>query len=72
MFVFGAAVLWGFVLGQKTCPVTGEKVPIDTQATNSHVILEPDEYQIDIKPRNKERAGHILEGYREVVGKVRL
>ncbi|KAK0750284.1 cytochrome P450 [Schizothecium vesticola] len=72
MFVFGAATLWAFNLSQKTCPRTGKIVPIDTQATNSHVILEPSTYQIDIKPRSPERGKHVLENYHSVLGNLRL
>lgn len=71
-FVFGAAVLWAFKLAPKTCPMTGEPVPIDTQATNSHVILEPLPYQLSIKPRSQKRAGHVLDGYKAVVGDLKL
>jgi hypothetical protein len=71
-FVFGAATLWAFNLAQKRCPRTGELVPIDTQATNSHVILEPLPYHLDIKPRSDERAAQILEGYRGVLGELKL
>lgn len=72
MFNFGAAVLWAFELGPKTCPRTGEAVPIDTQATNSHVILEPSAFQISIKSRSAERAGDVLGGYKKVLGELRL
>ncbi|KAL1837541.1 hypothetical protein VTJ49DRAFT_3664 [Mycothermus thermophilus] len=66
VFVFGAATLWAFNLSQKRCPRTGEPVPIDTQATNSHVILEPLPYQINIKVRSEKRGRQVLEGYNEV------
>ncbi|KAK0724507.1 cytochrome P450 [Lasiosphaeris hirsuta] len=72
MFVFGAATLWAFKTGPKVCPRTGKVIPIDTQATNSHVILEPLPYQIDIKPRTPERARTILDNYNDVIGKLRL
>ncbi len=66
MFVCGAGLLWGFDLGRKVCPRTGEIVPIDSQATNSHVILEPSPFQISIQPRTAERAKNILDGYASV------
>jgi hypothetical protein len=71
-FVFGAATLWAFNLAQKTCPLTGQPVPIDTQATNSHVILEPLPYQIDIKIRSEERGKQVLEMYNEVRSKLKV
>jgi hypothetical protein len=72
MFVFGAAVLWAFNLRQKIDPRTGEPVHIDTQATNSHVILEPDPYEIDLTPRSDARAAQILDGYRAVRSELRV
>ncbi len=72
MFVCGAGVCWGFDLGQKICPRTGKAVPIDTQATNSHVILEPLPYQISVKPRSEKRAKQILEGFAAVRDQCRV
>ncbi|KAM7212148.1 cytochrome P450 1A1 [Rhypophila decipiens] len=72
MFVFGAASLWAFNSAPRTCPKTGEVIPIDTQATNSHVILEPNHYQMAFKPRSEERARQILEGYSSVLGELKL
>ncbi len=66
MFVCGAAIVWGFDLGPKVCPRTGKVIPIDTQATNSHVILEPSPFQISINVRNSDRAKDILDGYHAV------
>ena len=71
-FVFAAATLWAFDLGPKVCPRTGKEVPIDTQATNSHVILEPDAYQISIKVRSEERGKTVLEGYHKVMGELKV
>ena len=51
LFVCGAAMLWGLKLAQKRCPLTGKNVPNDTQATNSHVILEPSPFEMSIQPR---------------------
>lgn len=65
-FVFGASVLWAFNLAPKVCPRTGKEVPIDTQATNSHVILEPSPYQLSVKVRSEERGRQVLEGYNAV------
>lgn len=67
MFCFGAAVLWAYNVGPKVCPRTGVPVPIDTQATNSHVILEPKPFQLDFKPRSEQRAADILDVYKTVL-----
>lgn len=71
-FVFGAAVLWAFNMAPKKCPLTGVDIPIDTQATNSHVILEPLPFQISMKPRSEKRAGQILDGYKTVTGVLKV
>ncbi|KAK4101275.1 cytochrome P450 [Parathielavia hyrcaniae] len=71
-FVFAAATLWAFRLAPETCPRTGRVVPIDSQATNSHVILEPLPYRMSIKVRGAERGRLVLEGYREVMGELRV
>lgn len=66
LFVAGANVCWGFDLGRKRCPRTGEVVAFDDQATNSNVILEPKPFPIEIRPRSEERAAQILEGFKGV------
>ena len=72
MFVFGAATLWAFNLAQATNSRTGEIIPIDTQATNSHVILEPNPFAMTIKPRSADRGKLVLENYHDVLGKLAL
>ncbi|KAI6346954.1 hypothetical protein MCOR25_010944 [Pyricularia grisea] len=72
MFVFAAAVLWGFDMAQKLDRRTGEPVPIDTQATNSHVILEPLPFEMTFEPRSEARAAGILKGYEEVRSGLRV
>lgn len=69
MFVFGAALLWAFDVAPKICPVTGKQVPIDSQKTNSHVILEPVGFQLGFKVREGKR-GLVLENGKEFFGKV--
>ncbi len=71
-FVFGAATLWAFNSSQKVCPRTGVPIPIDTQATNSHVILEPSPFHLTFKPRSDERAKQILSDYHSVLGELKL
>ncbi|KAG8164033.1 hypothetical protein KVR01_005951 [Diaporthe batatas] len=72
LFVTGASVLWAFNLEQKTCPMTGEKVPIDDQATNSHVILEPSPFEAKITVRNEQRRQAITEGYGKVAANLKV
>lgn len=63
LFLIGASVAWGFDLSIKKCPVTGEALAFDDQATNSSVILEPKPFPMDFKPRSPERAKSIMRQY---------
>ena len=72
IFTFAACVCWGFDVSLKKCPLTGEDVTFDTQATNSNVILEPTPFPVDIKPRSEERARVILERYAAVRGTLKV
>lgn len=71
MFVTGAGVLWAFNLERKTCPKTGEVIEFDSEATNSHVILEPLPFPCDIRPRSAQRAKLVLRLYEKVRGELR-
>lgn len=72
MFVSGAAVCWAFDMDPKTCPVTGKQVPIDSFATNAHVILEPVAWEMSFTPRSQKRVAQVLEGYRSVQAELRV
>ncbi|GJN75595.1 hypothetical protein PLICBS_009699 [Purpureocillium lilacinum] len=72
MFVFAAAVCWAFDLAPRTCPLTGEEVPVNTRATDSNVILEPTPFAVDVRPRSEERAVQVVEMYARVSGRMRV
>lgn len=72
LFVTGASVLWAFNLEQMTCPQTGEKVPIDSEATNSHVILEPSPFAAKFTVRNDQRRQAITEAYGKVAANLKV
>lgn len=72
LLVTGASVLWAFQMAQAVCPVTGEKVPIDTQATNSHVILEPSDYKMRFDIRSEERRVQVMKNFAEVAGGLKV
>lgn len=63
LLVTGASVLWAFNMNQAIDPVTGDKIAIDTQATNSHVILEPSDFKMRFDVRNEPRRKQIMESY---------
>lgn len=71
LFLFGACVLWAFTLSPKRCLLTGDKVTFDDQATNSHVILEPTPWSMDIKPRLN-RSGIVMEEFEAVRTNLRV
>lgn len=66
MFVAAAAACWAFDMGPRKCPVTGEDVVFDTQATNANVILEPVPFPMEFRVRGERRAEKILGQYAEV------
>lgn len=72
LFVTGAALLWAFNMMQAVCPVTGEKVPIDTHATNAHVILEPNDFKMRFDVRSDERRETISKNFGEVAGGLKV
>ncbi|KAI1333204.1 cytochrome P450 [Xylariaceae sp. FL0255] len=72
MFVTGAGVLWGFNLNRAKCPKTGKDIDFDSEATNAHVILEPNPFPCEIRPRTPERAALIIKGYEEIREKLRV
>ena len=71
LFLFGATVCWAFNLSLKKCPMTGAEIRFDDQATNSHVILEPTAWPMDIKPR-KGRACVITKEFEAVRDELRV
>ena len=72
LFVAAAGVCWGFNLSSKTCPVTGEALTWDNQATNSNVILEPKPWPMEVKPRSEKRADQIMENFRAVRAELKV
>lgn len=72
LFVSGAGVLWAFRMAQATCPVTGDAIPIDTEATNSHVILEPSDYKMRFDIRSEERRRQVLANFADVAGGLKV
>lgn len=66
LFVTGASVLWAFDMTQDLDAATGEKVAIDTFATNSHVILEPDPYRMRFAVRGDHKRVAVTGNYAQV------
>lgn len=72
LFVTAASVLWAFNMSQAVDGVTGEKVSIDSYATNSHVILEPDPYQMQFDVRGARKRALVTANYAEVAPSLKL
>lgn len=72
LFVTGASVLWAFDMSQDVDAETGEKIAIDTYATNSHVILEPDPYRMRFAVRSDARRATVTENYVQVAPELKV
>ncbi|KAK5993541.1 Cytochrome P450 monooxygenase COX1-like protein [Cladobotryum mycophilum] len=72
MFLIAASVCWGFNMSLKKCPMTGEDITFDTQATNSNVILEPKAWPMEFRPRSQERADTIAKQFAAVRDKLKV
>lgn len=72
LFLTGASVVWGFSLAIKKCPLTGEEVAFDNQATNSSVILESTPFPMDFMPRSKERAAIMMKNFEMIHADIRV
>lgn len=72
LFVTGASVLWAFDMTQAVDSVTGEKIPIDSYATNSHVILEPSPFEMRFSVRGEEKRTIVTANYAEVASSLKV
>lgn len=72
LLVTGAGLLWAFNMTHELDAVTGEKIPIDTMATNSHVILEPSAFKMRFDIRSEQRREQVLKNYCEVAGGLKV
>lgn len=70
LFIIGASITWGFDVSAKKCPLTGEKIVFDDQATNSSVILESTPFPMDFKPRSPGRAKDIMRQYESTMSEL--
>lgn len=71
LFIVGASVVWGFSVSAKKCPLTGEEIVFDDQATNSSVILEPTIFPMNLKPRSPGHAKNIMRQYESIQTEMR-
>ncbi|OAA80555.1 cytochrome P450 [Akanthomyces lecanii RCEF 1005] len=71
LFIVGASVVWGFSVSVKKCPLTGEEIVFDDQATNSSVILEPTTFPMNLKPRSPGHVKDIMRQYESMQTEMR-
>jgi cytochrome P450 len=55
-------ITWGFDLGFKT-DKDGNKIDVPTDKSNSLLIIRPDKFEMDVKPRSKSRAKEIADAW---------
>lgn len=56
---------WGFDMTKKIDQETGQEIDIDTNASNSLLIVKPDPFQMKFIPRSSARKEKILNQWRE-------
>jgi len=59
------ALAWCFNLRPKVNPVTGEKIPVPTDKSNSLLIIKPDPFEMAFEPRSAERRQEALRLWEE-------
>ncbi|ORY04567.1 cytochrome P450 [Clohesyomyces aquaticus] len=58
------SICWGYDLDFKTDPLTGQKIDIPTDKSNSLLIIRPDRFDISVVPRSEARKQQIIENWR--------
>jgi hypothetical protein len=56
-------ITWGFDIGFKV-DADGNKIDVPTDKSNSLLIIRPDKFEMDIKPRSEERKKDIVDQWR--------
>lgn len=72
LFLIAANVCWAFQLSIPDDPTTGKPMKVDSQSTNSNVILEPTPWPMTFKPRSQSKASKILSEFSEVQDQLRV
>lgn len=63
VFLGCGGIAWGFNLGFKVDPKTGEYIDVPTDQSNSLLIIKPDKFEMKVEPRSKERAQEIIDNF---------
>jgi hypothetical protein len=64
-FLACGGICWGFDLTFKIDPVTGEKIDVPTDKSDSVLIIRPDKFVISIEPRSEERRKQMVDQWTE-------
>lgn len=69
MLVSTGSVCWGFNLKQSIDPVTGRKIDIPLNKSNSLLIIKPDPYQMAFEPRSEARKQQMIDNWKTAEAK---
>lgn len=69
MLVSTGSVCWGFNLTHKIDPVTGRKIDIPLNKSNSLLIIKPDPYQMAFEPRSEARKQQMIDNWKTAEAK---
>jgi hypothetical protein len=58
------ALCWGYNLKFKMDPVTGEKIDIPLNKSNSLLIIKPDNYEMCFEPRSETRKQEMIDNWK--------
>lgn len=72
LIVACGALAWAFNLTAKTDPITGSKLPVPLNKSNSLLIIKPDPFQMAFEPRSEKRREEALRIWAEAEAKDRL
>jgi cytochrome P450 len=70
LFVGCGGIAWGFDLSKKVDPVTGEEIYVPDNDYNSLLLVRPEPFEFEMKPRTEKHAKAIEQQYREVQEKL--
>lgn len=60
MLLACGAVCWAFNMTHKIDPTTGQEIEIDTNKSNSLLIVKPDPFQMTFSPRSEKRRDDVV------------
>jgi len=65
------ALMWAFNLKKKIDPVTNTEIEVPLEASNSLLIIKPDDFEMAFEPRSEARRAEVLQLWRVAEAKER-